>query len=84
MDVARELRAIIGRKVKGEIRPESTLVDAGLDSIDIIEVGFDIEDRFKIQLPQITNEMMSLTYADLCRFIEQQLASPRPAATVNG
>jgi len=75
MDVARELRAIIGRKVKGEIAPESTLLDAGLDSIDIIEVGFDIEDRFKIQLPQITNEMMSLSYADLCRFIEQQLAS---------
>jgi len=79
MDVANELRGIIGRKVKGEIRPESTLVDAGLDSIDIIEVGFDIEDRFKIQLPQITNEMTSLSYADLCRFIEQQLSSARPA-----
>jgi acyl carrier protein len=79
MDVANELRGIIGRKVKGEIKPESTLVDAGLDSIDIIEVGFDIEDRFKIQLPQITNEMMSLSYADLCRFIEQQLSSARTA-----
>jgi acyl carrier protein len=79
MDVASELRAIIGRRVKGDIRPESTLVDAGLDSIDIIEVGFDIEDRFKIQLPQITNEMISLSYADLCRFIEQHLASVRTA-----
>ncbi len=80
MDIASELRTIIGRKVKGEIAPESTLLDAGLDSIDIIEVGFDIEEQFKIQLPQITNEMMSLSYADLCRFIEQQLASATPAA----
>ena len=80
MDVAKELRTIVSRKVKGEIKPESTLMDAGLDSIDIIEVGFDIEDKFKIQLPQLANEMMSLSYADLCRFVEQELAAPRSAA----
>ena len=35
MDVANELRSIIGRKVKGEIRPESTLMDAGLEASNV-------------------------------------------------
>jgi acyl carrier protein len=75
MDVAQELRAIIGRKVKGELAPDVTLMSAGLDSLDIIELGFDIEDRFNIQLPRSGSELMSLTFGDLCWLVEQQLAS---------
>ena len=80
MDVAQELRAIIGRKVKGDIPPDRTLLQAGLDSLDVIELGFDIEDRFKIQLPRSGSEMMSLSYGDLCWLVEQQLASNSHAA----
>jgi acyl carrier protein len=75
MNVGQELRAIIGRKVKGEIAPDVTFMSIGFDSLDIIELGFDIEDKFKIQLPRSGSELMSLTYGDLCWLVEQQIAS---------
>jgi acyl carrier protein len=63
-------------------RPEpfDGLMDAGLDSLDVMELAFDIEDRFKIQLPQIGAELISFTYGDLCRLVEKQLASQADSA----
>ena len=74
MDVERELQAIIGKKVKDHLEPDTKLVDAGLDSLDVMELAFDIEDRFKVQLPQMGTELISFTYGDLCRLVEKQLA----------
>jgi len=59
---------------------EEALVDAGLDSLDVMELAFDIEDRFKVQLPQIGTELISFTYGDLCRLVENQLAAEAEGA----
>src|SRR6266403_560645 len=75
MDVERELQAIVGKKVKNHLEPDTKLVDAGLDSLDVMELAFDIEDRFKVQLPQIGTELISFTYGDLCHLVEKQLAA---------
>ena len=75
MDVEQELQAIVTKKVKDHLELGTKLTDAGLDSLDIIEIAFDIEDKFKIQLPQIAGEMVTFTYGDLCRLVEQQLAA---------
>lgn len=75
MNIEEELRAIVGKKSKEDIEAGTKLADAGLDSLDVIEIAFDIEDKFKIQLPQIQGEMVSFTYGDLCRLVEQQLAA---------
>jgi acyl carrier protein len=34
------------------ITPESTLESLGLDSLDLIELLFDVEDEFQIRVPQ--------------------------------
>jgi acyl carrier protein len=75
MDVERELREMVGKKVKDHLEPGTKLMDAGLDSLDVMELAFDIEDRFKVQLPQIGTELISFTYGDLCRLVEKQLAA---------
>ena len=75
MDVERELQAIVAKKVKDHLELGTKLVDAGLDSLDVMELAFDIEDKFKVQLPQIGTELISFTYGDLCRLVEKQLAA---------
>jgi acyl carrier protein len=75
MDVERELQAIVAKKVKDHLELGTKLVDAGLDSLDVMELAFDIEDKFKVQLPQIGTELISFTYGDLCRLVEKQLAT---------
>ena len=40
-DVARDL-----------VRPEATLVELGLDSLTIIELLFDVEEEFEIEIPE--------------------------------
>ena len=80
MDVEQELRAIVRMKVKADLAADTKLMDAGLDSLDVMELAFDIEDRFKIQLPQVGAELVSFTYGDLCRLVEKQLASQADSA----
>ena len=75
MDVEQELQAIVRKKVTADLAADTKLMDAGLDSLDVMELAFDIEDRFKIQLPQVGAELVSFTYGDLCRLVEKQLAS---------
>ncbi len=79
MTLEQELLPIVKRKTSSEIEAGTKLTDAGLDSLDVIEVAFDIEDKYKIQLPQIAGELMSFTYGDLCRLVEQQIAAKAAA-----
>ena len=74
MDIDEQLRAIIQKKAKREIDFGTTLSEAGLDSLDIIEIGFDVEDKFKVDLPQSQQEMANFTYGDLCRLIEERMS----------
>ena len=80
MDFEQELQAIVRKKVKADLAADTKLMDAGLDSLDVMELAFDIEDRFKIQLPQVGAELISFTYGDLCRLVEKQLASQAASA----
>ena len=82
MNVDEELRAIIGKKAKREYGTATTLAEAGLDSLDVIEIAFDIEDRFKIQLPQAQQEMIAFTYGDLCQLVEKNIAAQTNIASI--
>jgi acyl carrier protein len=49
------VRAILEKKYSlapDTITPESTLESLGLDSLDLIELLFDVEDEFHIRVPQ--------------------------------
>jgi acyl carrier protein len=80
MNVEEELRAIVATKVKAPLVESTKLADAGLDSLDVIEIAFDIEDKFNIQLPQMGSEMLSVTLGDLCRLVEKELQAKGNAA----
>jgi acyl carrier protein len=76
MSVEADLRSIIMKKA-----PEGTdfslgskLVDIGLDSLDVIEIVFEIEDKYGIQLPQNDEEAASATFRDLCELVEKVVA----------
>jgi len=83
MSVEAELRAIIMKKAPEgtEFDLDSKLVDIGLDSLDVIEIVFEIEDKYGIQLPQNDEEAASATFKDLCNLVEKQLAEKSSGET---
>lgn len=56
--------------------------DLGLDSMAVIELLFEIEDRFKIQIPDQDLPGLS-TVESVALYVQQRLASPKPAASQN-
>jgi acyl carrier protein len=58
-DVADRVTRIIAEQALVEpemIRPETTLVDLGLDSLALVEIVFGIEEAFDISVPFNANE----------------------------
>lgn len=83
MNIEHELRAIIVKKLTPEAQIDSStkLADAGLDSLDVVEIAFDVEDKFRIQLPPLASQMGEVTFQDLQRLVEEQLAAKAAGAT---
>ena len=67
-----------------ELTPTTTLELLGLDSLDKIEFMFDIENEFKIKIPD--EEFKVETIQDMVdaidRFLSQQASLPQNSATV--
>ena len=82
MDTEQELRAIVKKKLMPgvEIDMNTKLADAGLDSLDVVEIAFDVEDRFRIQLPPMAGQITDVTFLDLYRLIEEKLAAKAAGA----
>jgi acyl carrier protein len=80
MDIEDELRAIVQKKANGAaIALETKLADLGLDSLDVVEIVFEIEDKFRIQLPQGEQDMSAARFQDLCSLVTQELGGSAPA-----
>jgi acyl carrier protein len=80
MSLEHELREIVKKKLvnkETEIRPEMTFADIGLDSLDIVEIVFDIEDKYKIVLAKNTEEMGTATFKDLVGIVERQIKAAK-------
>jgi acyl carrier protein len=77
MDTEQELRAIVIRKLTpgAQIDMNTKLADAGLDSLDVVEIAFDVEDKFRIQLPPMAGQITDVTFRDLYRLVEEKLAA---------
>lgn len=56
-DVTQDVIAIIAKKVPGDkpIELDDNLRDLGLESIDALEMIFDLEEKFAIQIPYNAN-----------------------------
>ena len=64
------------------ITPQSTFESLGLDSLDLIELLFDVEDEFKIRIPQDGGSALrTVTVQDIVNSIDGILnAAPAQAA----
>jgi acyl carrier protein len=81
MSTQQEVFEIISKQAKidmGIIKPESTLKDLGVASLDAIEVIFDIEEHFNINLPNEDTDFENGTVGQLVEAVDRQLAQKSP------
>ena len=57
-DVTRDVLAIVAKKVQGkkDLNPDDRLDELGLDSFAAVEMIFDLEEKFDIQIPYNSND----------------------------
>ncbi len=79
-DVAQDVMAIIKKKIRvdrSEIAMTDRLQDLGLESLDALELVFDIEEKFNIEIPVNANDANIggfETVADVVREVEKLVA----------
>jgi acyl carrier protein len=77
------VQSIVAKKYSldaGTITPESTLESLGLDSLDLIELLFDVEDEFQIRVPQDGGSALkTATVQDIVRSIQKLIPEEAPA-----
>ena len=83
-DVAQEIVRIVSDKlgaVDGPLNLSDPLDELGLNSIDVVNVIFDIEEKYDIQIPFNANfDIEAKTIADLVRAVEGLVAAKAGAA----
>jgi acyl carrier protein len=79
-DVAQDVMAIIKKKIRVErdqISMDDRLQDLGLESLDALELVFDIEEKFDVEIPVNANDANIggfETVADVVREVEKLVA----------
>ena len=78
------LQAIVAKKYSldpATITPESTLESLGFDSLDLIELLFDVEDEFAIRVPQDGGSALkTATIQDIVESIRALVPEDSPPA----
>jgi acyl carrier protein len=78
--VAEGVKEIIRAKTKGgqsEVNDSDWLDELGIDSLEAVEMIFELEDRFNIEIPVNANnsETVFKTVADVIRVVEELVTS---------
>jgi acyl carrier protein len=58
-DVATDVMSVIQKKIRvdrSEITPDDKLTELGLESLDALELVFDLEEKFDIEIPVNAND----------------------------
>ncbi len=84
-NVAAEVIAIIAKRIPGQnddLNPADKLTELGIESIDAIDMIFDLEEKFDIEIPYNANSAQTdfSTVGDVVRAIEQVLARKAASA----
>ena len=78
-DVPEQVLEILGNRASGKLSMDTKLKDAGLDSLNAVEMIFDLEEKFDIQIPfNANNEAGSAalqTVGDVVRAVETLVAA---------
>ena len=65
------------------VAPDAKLAALGVDSLDLLELMFKIEDRYKVAIrDDVPNDLT--TVQDVVRFIDRLLAAPQKAPGSGG
>lgn len=79
LDVVKEMIANKLEIDPAMIKPESTLAEIGLDSLDTFDIIFDAEDRFDIKIP---NDQVNVeTINDVVNLFDKLLQEKNKAST---
>jgi len=87
LSVTHELTEILSRWKKNEaltLASSTTLEELNIDSLDLVEVMFEIEEKFDVNLTQSHQEARTATLADVAGWIEQELTRAAAKPTVPG
>jgi len=78
------VQAVLAKKYSlapDAISPESTLESLGLDSLDLIELLFDVEDEFGIRIPQDGGAALkTATIQDIIDSVQKLVPKTAPGA----
>ncbi len=67
------------------IKPEATLESLGLDSLDLIETLFEVEDEFHLRVPQDGSvDLKIATVQDIVNIIDRLVAQQMPVQLAGG
>lgn len=68
-----------------DVTPESQLNSLGLDSLELMEFVFAVEDHFQLRIPEhlLDPRQAEITLADLCAAITAALALKTPSSGTN-
>jgi acyl carrier protein len=81
-DVANQVAEVIAarmRTVDRTIRPSDSLDSLGLESLDVLEIAFDLEQRFDIEIPFNANTALEFdTVGALAMAVERLVAEKSP------
>ena len=84
-DVTADVIAIIAKKIPADkqvaIKPADSLQAVGLESIDALEMIFDLEEKFGIQIPYNANSATTdfSTVGDVVKAIQKLVDESKPA-----
>ncbi|MGJ7489654.1 acyl carrier protein [Variovorax sp. ZT4R33] len=58
-----------------QVRPDTTLIDLGLDSLALMEFVFAVEDAFRLRIPEdrLDPREAGITLEQLCHVVEEML-----------
>ncbi len=67
-----------------EIKPETQLKELALDSLELMDFVFAVEDHFKLRIPEsrLNPRQIDLTFGDVCEAIEGALQAEPQASPV--
>ena len=77
-DIAAEITRMIADKASREDAPvmSDPLNELGLDSLQVVELTYDIEERFNVEIPFNANfDIEAKTVADLVQTVERLVAA---------
>jgi acyl carrier protein len=82
-DTATDIIDIIAREGsidRAKIKPESTLKDLEIPSLDVVQIIFTIEDEFKISIPYDDPSFDVASVGGLIAAVDKLVAQNKPAA----